>query len=214
MAGGERQVSGLRSASIGGRGQGAGPGDWWAGGRAWGRRGADWSESRLVVRHLGKAESRSGTEVPVYPRRTLRRRRRRRRGTRVGARARALPPSHGECRGCGLSWLTRGAALGTPSGPGKRRRGAPAPQPASQPAAGPGVGGGGGGHSPAARGREACPPARPTCSPAAGLKGPVCPLALPPTPPRSTRAAGRLRPLKAPRPPAPIFSRRVGRAGG
>lgn len=79
---------------------------WWAGKGGWakrlvgggpglGRRGADWSESRLVVRHLGKAESRSGTEVPVYPRRTHRRRRR---GIRVRARARALRASHGECR--------------------------------------------------------------------------------------------------------------------
>lgn len=92
LVGGKRQVSGLRGSSIGGRGRGVGHSDWWAGGRALGRRGADWSESRLVVRHLGKAESRSGTEVPVYPRRTHRRRRR---GTGVGARARALSKSHG-----------------------------------------------------------------------------------------------------------------------
>lgn len=35
LAGGKRQVSGLRDSSIGGRGRGVGHSDWWAGGRAW-----------------------------------------------------------------------------------------------------------------------------------------------------------------------------------
>lgn len=111
---------------------------WWAGKGGWaqrlvgggpglGRRGADWSESRLVVRHLGKAESRSGTEVPVYPRRTCRRHRR---GIRVRVRARALAASHGECpHGCGLR-----PSRGVPSGVASSRAGAPPPPPpAAQP---------------------------------------------------------------------------------
>lgn len=114
------------------------------GGPGLGRRGADWSESRLVVRHLGKAESRSGTEVPVYPRRTCRRRRR---GIRVRVRARALAASHGECRhGCGQQ-----PSRGVPSGVASSRAGAPPPPP---PAAQPGR-------------REPCP----TC-PLPALKGP------------------------------------------
>lgn len=128
---------------------------WWAGKGGWaqrlvgggpglGRRGADWSESRLVVRHLGKAESRSGTEVPVYPRRTCRRRHR---GIRVRVRARALAASHGECRhGCGQR-----PSRGVPSGVASSRAGAPPPPP---PAAQPGS-------------LEPCP----TC-PLPALKGP------------------------------------------
>lgn len=127
---------------------------WWAGKGGWaqrlvgggpglGRRGADWSESRLVVRHLGKAESRSGTEVPVYPRRTCRRRHR---GIRVRVRARALAASHGECRhSCGQR-----SSRGVPSGVASSRAGAPAP----------------------ARGAARPPGALPDV-PAAGLKGPV-----------------------------------------
>lgn len=145
LAGGKRQVSGLRGSSIGGRGRGG-----WAqrlvgGGPGLGRRGADWSESRLVVRHLGKAESRSGTEVPVYPRRTHRRRRR---GIRVGARTRALPRA---TVSVGLA-AASGAAPGTPSGAVSTLAGAaPPPPPGAQP------------------GRRGTLPD----VPAAGLKGPV-----------------------------------------
>lgn len=97
------------------------------------------------MRHLGKAESRSGTEVPVYPRRTCRRRRR---GIRVRVRARALAASHGECRhGCGQR-----PSRGVPSGVASSRAGALPPPP---PAAHPG-------------GREPCP----TCPLLPALKGP------------------------------------------
>lgn len=115
------------------------------GGPGLGRRGADWSESRLVVRHLGKAESRSGTEVPVYPRRTHRRRRR---GIRVGARARALPASHGECRAGRSQRRGRGHPVGAVS---TLAGAAPPPPPGAQPGR-----------------RGALPDV-----PAAGLKGPV-----------------------------------------
>lgn len=129
---------------------------WWAGKGGWaqrlvgggpglGRRGADWSESRLVVRHLGKAESRSGTEVPVYPRRTHRRRRR---GIRVGARARALPASHGECRAGRSQRCGRGHPVGAVSTLAGSK---PPPPPGAQPGR-----------------RGALPDV-----PAAGLKGPV-----------------------------------------
>lgn len=97
------------------------------------------------MRHLGKAESRSGTEVPVYPRRTHRRRRR---GIRVGARTRALPRA---TVSVGLA-AASGTAPGTPSGAVSTLAGAaPLPPPGAQP------------------GRRGTLPD----VPAAGLKGPV-----------------------------------------